>query len=251
MIYSDVDGKIVFNYGSVIYCYMNISGDNGADADNVKRAGAIVYTSANEYEANVYDDRIVAVENGIIDIAECKNHDDYDTIYKVNGIYLVCKCCGGYSKITTSDGIVSVESSNGISGANAFDHPLIASHPDTFGDTVTEITIEFSGMDIVDGTLSLNEGDSGTLTLNAIANAEFSDIIWECADTSVATIGKTSGEILAVGAGSTMLTVSAAVGDVEYSNRITVVVTGYYFDDGAYFCYGDKSGGANERFDGR
>jgi|GEM_PF-6294451 len=141
LIYKDNDGSIAFNDGALIYCYMNTSGDDAANESEIKNSGAVVYTFANGNETRPYSDRPVSNVNGIVNVSDCHNHDEYDEIHNVNGIYLICKYCGGYTKITTDGDSASIENSSGITGANAFDYeyaPYITITPDT-PDT-TEIT---------------------------------------------------------------------------------------------------------------
>ncbi|MBQ7444653.1 MAG: prepilin-type N-terminal cleavage/methylation domain-containing protein [Clostridia bacterium] len=128
LIYSDNDGKIYFGDTAVVYCYMNTSTDTAANAEfpGVKAANAIVYTyvDSGEDEAKGYaaadNKEDVTVTDGIVEISTCFNHnEDYDIIYIGDDIYIICKCCGAFSRISTdANGTTTVESSEGIGTEN-------------------------------------------------------------------------------------------------------------------------------------
>lgn len=128
LIYSDNDGKIYFGDTAVVYCYMNTSTDTAANAEfpGVKAANAIVYTyvDSGEDEAKGYaaadNKKDVTVNDGIVEISTCFNHnEDYDIIYIGDDIYIICKCCGAFSRISTdANGTTTVESSEGIGTEN-------------------------------------------------------------------------------------------------------------------------------------
>lgn len=126
LIYNDSDGKIFFESSAVVYCYMNTTSDTSANAsDTTKAAGAIVYTyvdgGTNQAKGYVTENKEqVTVTNGLVEVSSCKNHnEDYDVVYIGNDVYLVCKCCGAFSKISSgASGTTTVTNSEGVNEGN-------------------------------------------------------------------------------------------------------------------------------------
>ena len=97
-----------------------------------------------------------------------------------------------------------------------------------YGFSVTKIekdvsVVEVTGLTISPETLTLKEGESGTITATLTpSNATNKSIIWSSSDTSVATITGTglSGSVKAVGVGTATITAKAG----EYTATATVTV---------------------------
>lgn len=115
LIYTDDNGKIEFGSTAVVYCYMNASDDAGQNFESVLiDEGAIVYTTiANtvpdtddsdpnniaRFKDTVHPGIGVVVKGHLVDINQCYNHNsDYDLIKIGDDIYVICKCCGGFTK---------------------------------------------------------------------------------------------------------------------------------------------------------
>ena len=124
LIYSDNNGKIYFDSTAVTYCYMNISSDSNANlSSNIKNTNAKIYTNVNSGgTAEVFENRTVTITNGIVSVSDCTNHgSDYDIVQLGKVTYVLCKCCGGYSKYSVdSDHHLVTENGEGISEDNSF-----------------------------------------------------------------------------------------------------------------------------------
>ena len=103
--YNDNNGKIRFEDGSVTYCYMNKSDDANADAGSATKNGnAEVYTSVTSAGSkDVYEGKDVGdlINGKEVSVAACHNHNvEFDVIDIFGEKYMVCRCCGAYSKYT-------------------------------------------------------------------------------------------------------------------------------------------------------
>ena len=168
LIYNDNEGKIFFESSAVVYCYMNTTSDTSANAsDTTKAAGAIVYTyvdgGTNQAKGYVTENKEqVTVTNGRVEVSSCKNHnEDYDVVYVGNDVYLVCKCCGAFSKISSgASGTTTVTNSEGVNEGNnnTFSAENVEEIQDMIKDAVATIgyskyysTLEAAFTDAVDG----------------------------------------------------------------------------------------------------
>ena len=99
--YAAPAGKIRFESGSVTYCYMNKSEDANADVSaSTKLGSAIVHSHITSAGAStIYEGKEVTVANKEVDVASCHNHNANFDVVEINGDkFVLCKCCGGYSR---------------------------------------------------------------------------------------------------------------------------------------------------------